>query len=440
MKNFTLFNHRQLWCLAGPLMIANLSTPLLGLVDSAIMGHLESPAYLGTVALGGMIFNFIFWGLGFLRMGTTGVIAQAFGQQNTFEINAILQRTLLLALLLACLILLSQEYIIALSMQLIESTQAIKALTETYFTVRIWSSPATLINYVLIGLFIGLQKTKASLAIVISSNLTNIILDIFLVVILKQGIAGLALATVLSEYTGMITGLFLLRKALPHHYNFWATIERSAFSLEKIKSQLTINNNLFIRTLCLIFTFSFFISQSAKYGPVILAANTLLMHFQSLMAFVLDGFAHATEALVGKTLGQKNQNLIRQILNTATLWSCAMAVFFSVLYLLMGDLFIKTLTDLIAVRSTSSIYLPWLIITPLISVWCYLLDGIFIGATWSQYMRNTMIFSTFFCFLPAWYFSQPLGNHGLWFSLLIFMFVRGLSMALILKKTPLLTH
>jgi len=438
VKNITLFNHRQLWCIAGPLMIANLSTPLLGLVDSAIMGHLESPAYLGAVALGGMIFNFIFWGLGFLRMGTTGVIAQAYGQQDAFEIKAILVRTLLLALLLASLILLSQPVIIALSLQLIDSTQAIKTLTETYFTVRIWSSPATLVNYVLIGVFIGLQKTKASLAIVVSTNLTNIVLDIFLVVILHQGIAGLALATVLSEYTGMITGLFLLRLVLQKNNSPWPG--RTAFSFEKIKYQLIINNNLFIRTLCLIFSFSFFISQSAKYGPVILAANTLLMNFQALMAFVLDGFAHATETLVGKTLGQQNQHLLQQTLNTATLWSFSMAVFFSLLYLLLGEHFIHALTDLMPVRSTAATYLPWVILTPVISVWCYLLDGIFIGASWSHHMRNTMAFSTLFCFLPAWYFSQSLGNHGLWFSLVIFMLARGLTMAWIFKKTPLVAR
>jgi len=438
VKNITLFNHRQLWCIAGPLMIANLSTPLLGLVDSAIMGHMESPDYLGAVALGGMIFNFIFWGLGFLRMGTTGVIAQAYGQQDAFEIKAILLRTLLLALLLASLILLSQQFIIAFSLQLIESTQAIKTLTETYFTLRIWSSPATLLNYVLIGVFIGLQKTKSSLAIVVSTNLTNIVLDIFLVVILHQGIAGLALATVLSEYTGMITGLLLLRVVLQKNNSPWTG--RAIFSFEKIKYQLTINNNLFIRTLCLIFTFSFFISQSAKYGPVILAANTLLMNFQALMAFVLDGFAHATEALVGKTLGQQNQHLLKQTLNTAALWSFSMAVFFSLLYLLLGELLINTLTDLIPVRSAALNYLPWVIITPVISVWCYLLDGIFIGATWSQHMRNTMAFSTLFCFLPVWYLSQSLGNHGLWFSLVIFMLARGLTMAWIFKTTPLLAH
>jgi multidrug resistance protein, MATE family len=435
VKNRTLFNHRQLWCIAGPLMIANLSTPLLGLVDSAIMGHQESPDYLGAVALGSMIFNFLFWGLGFLRMGTTGVIAQALGQQDTFEIKAILLRTLLLAIFLASLILLSHPFIIGLSFTFIDSSAAIKTLTETYFNIRVWCSPATLINYVLIGVFIGLQNTRNSLAIVVSTNLTNIVLDIVLVIILNQGIAGLAFATVLSEYTGMITGLLLLRTALPK--NNTPEFKNPIFSFEKIKYQLVINNNIFIRTLCLIATFSFFISQSAKYGPIILAANTLLMNFQALMAFVLDGFAHATEALVGKSLGQQNKHQLRQVLNTATLWSFTMAVFFSLLYLTLGNQLINALTDLTSVRTAAYHYLPWLVITPVISVWCYLLDGIFIGATWSHHMRNTMVFSTLFCFLPTWYLSQSFNNHGLWFSLVIFMLARGLSMGWIFKRTPL---
>jgi len=246
-------------------MIANLSTPLLGLVDSAIMGHQESPDYLGAVALGAMIFNVIFWGLGFLRMGTTGVIAQALGQQDSFEIKAILLRTLLLAVLLASLILLSHPFIIGLSFTFIDSSTAIKTLTETYFNIRVWCSPATLINYVLIGVFIGLQNTRNSLAIVVSTNLTNIVLDIIFVIILNQGIAGLAFATVLSEYTGMITGLLLLRTALPKNNTPW--FKNTLFSFENVKHQLVINNNIFIDICNKNNCISFSVSKSFNISP-----------------------------------------------------------------------------------------------------------------------------------------------------------------------------
>ncbi len=424
--NKRIFNHRQVWQLALPMIIANISTPLLGLIDTAVMGHLDSANYLAAVTVAGLIFNFLFWGFGFLRMGTSGLSAQAFGANDSLALKAILIRAIVLALSISLLILLCQQAIATFSFYLINSHEIIEALAQQYFFIRIWSAPATLCQYVILGWFLGRQNTRSPLFIVIMTNVCNICLDLLFVVHYGLATEGVALASVLAEYTGLVVGVIMVCKSIPRstHSLSWAYV----FQVEKIKAMLYMNSHLFIRTLCLIFTFSFFTVQGAKLGSTILAANAILMNFQTFMAYALDGFAHAAEALIGRALGAKNKVLFQQSLRTAGLWSVLFAFLFTLLFSYAGKDIISALTHLSTVRMSANEYLPWLIALPLLSVISFLLDGVFIGATLSRQMRDCILFSLLLVFLPAWHYTQDLYNHGLWLSLCLFMLARSMVM------------
>ena len=424
--------HQDVWRLAGPMILSNLTIPLLGLVDTAVMGHMTEAWYLGAVALGALIFSFIYWGFGFLRMGTTGLTAQAFGREDGNELRSIMARAILLAVGFSFVLLLTQSLLRDLSFYILEASNEVEVAAGIYFDIRIWSTPATLINYVFIGWFLGMQNARAPLYLLLLTNLTNIILDLFFVFVLDMGVAGVALATVLAEYTGLTLALLLTYQQLKHHTGRWQ--RQAIFCLKHFREMLVLNQNIFIRTLCLIFSFAFFTAQGAKHGDIILAANAVLMNFQTFMAYGLDGFAHAAEALVGKAVGQKNRHAFRQAVYTAGFWSLIIAMLFTFIYLLFGTTIINALTDITEVRATAYAFLAWLIISPLVSVWSYLFDGIFIGATRSAEMRNTMLVSTFIFYLPAWYLFQPWGNHGLWAALLVFMIARGITMAISFRR------
>ena len=410
------------------MILSNLTIPLLGLVDTAVMGHMSDAWYLGGIALGALIFSFVYWGFGFLRMGTTGLTAQALGQQNANELRATLARAVILALSLSLVLLFLQTPVRDLSLWLLDASNEVENAAAAYFDVRIWSAPATLINYVFIGWFLGMQNARAPLYLLVLINATNIVLDLFFVFVLDMGVQGVALASVIAEYAGVVLALYLVHKQLQHGQGQW--LHAAIFNLAQFRRLLILNQNIFIRTLCLIFSFAFFTAQGAKHGDVILAANAVLMNFQTFMAYGLDGVAHAAEALVGKAMGEKNRAAYRQAVITAGFWSLIVAAIFMLIYLLFGTQVINALTDIETVRQTAYEYLPWLIISPIVSVWSYLYDGVFIGATRSTEMRNTMLLSTFCFFLPAWYLLLPWDNHGLWAALLIFMLARGITMAI----------
>lgn len=428
------FSHRQVLALALPMILSNISTPLLGLVDTAVLGHLDSEQFLAAVALGGVIFSFIFWGFGFLRMGTTGLTAQAFGEEDKSELNAVLMRALVLALVICGLIFLFKQEIGQVSFYLLQSSAGVEALALRYFQIRIWSAPATLGMYVLLGWFIGQLNVKVPLLVVLITNISNIILDVLLVYQFNMLLEGVALASVISEYIGFTVALLIAIRQLRKNSSLW--LNGQWLDIAKFKAMLVVNSHIFIRTWCLISVFAFFTVQSAKMGDLVLAVNAVLLNFQSFMAYALDGFAHAAEALVGKAAGAKNKLMFRQAVATAGLWSCAVAVVFSVFYLSLGPQIIVLLTGLEAVQKMANEYLFWLVIMPLVSFVCYLFDGIFVGAMMTKAMRNTMLFSLFVVFLPVWYFTRFMGNHGLWLAMTAFMLARGLSMLVVFKRTP----
>ena len=421
------FAHADVWRLAGPMILSNLTIPVLGMVDTAVVGHLSEPYYLGAVAIGALIFSFIYWAFGFLRMGTTGQVAQAHGRMDHDETRSALARALSLALMLAVVLIALQWPIQWVAMRVIEASAEVEWYAAEYFFIRIWSAPASLVNYVIIGWFLGMQNARGPLYLLLVINISNILLDFWFVWGLGMDVDGVALASVIAEYLGVGVGLWLIVRELKKYPGHW--LKAQIFNSDKLRQMLVLNHNIFIRTLCLIFSFAFFTAQGAKFGDVVLAANAVLMNFQTFMAYALDGFAHAVEALVGKAIGKRDEHQFKRAIYTAAIWSFGVAIAFVLVYSLFGTWLINLLTDIEAVRTTAYLFLGWLVISPVLSVWSYLFDGIFIGATRSAEMRNTMLFSTIFCFLPAWYLFQPFENHGLWAALIVFMVARGVTMA-----------
>jgi MATE family multidrug resistance protein len=417
---------RDVWRIAAPMILSNISVPLLGMVDTGVTGHLESPAYLGAVAIGAILFGFLYTGMNFLRMGTTGISAQRYGANDNDGLRVSLGQALIVSLLIAILLIALQVPIGRFAMSLIGAEPNVESLALQYFSIRIWSAPGTLANFVLIGWFLGLQNARVPLLIFLTINITNIVLDLWFVLGLGMKVDGVALASVIAEYTGLTVGLFFAARALRSHSGHWPFAR--LFNVRAYTAFFAVNAHLFIRTMALMFTFAFITAQGARLGGLILAANAILMNVQHLTAFALDGFAHAAEALVGKAVGEKSRDALQRSVQLALKWSLIFAVGFCLLYIVIGPLLIRVLTDLPDVRSTAMRYLPWLIVSPLISVWSFLYDGVYVGATRSREMRDIMLISAFAVFIPAWYLLQDYGNHGLWLAFTLFMASRGIGM------------
>lgn len=404
-----------------------MSVPLLGAVDTAVMGHQSDPKFLGAVALGALLFNFLYWGFGFLRMGTTGFIAQAFGAGNLHEVRAALARALVLAGIVALVVLSFQWPVKLLAFELFHADQGIEDAAKSYFDIRVWSAPASLTNYVLIGFFLGTRNARAALWQQLTMNGVNITLDLLFVPILGMGIEGVAVATVLAEIAGVCIGLILARRILT---GLGGEFSRAGiFDRARMLRMVSVNRDIFIRTICLVFGFAYFMDQSAKLGTLVLAANAVLMNFQSIMAYGLDGFAHAAESLAGGAFGAGRRDRFRAYVRACTTWAVGMSGLYALAFALFGWVLIGWLTGIADVQAEAITYLPWVIVTPLISVWGFQLDGIFIGAVRGQVMRNMMMVSLAIFLLATAVLVPLLGNHGLWLSFMIFMAARGISLA-----------
>ena len=422
------YTHRNVWALAAPMILSNVTVPLLGLVDTAVMGHLEHPRYLGAVAVGATIFSFLFLGLNFLRMGTTGLAAQARGANDADGMRAVLAQAVLIALLMAAALLLLQVPVGRLAFWLIAPAAEVLEPAWTYFAVRVWAAPAALANFALIGWFIGMQNTRAPLYVMLTTNLINIALSVLFVVGLGYRAGGVAAASVIAEYAGLGVAAWLARRALA---GFEGTLRREqVLDPARLRRIVTVNANLLLRTLSLMFVFGFITAQGARQGTAILAANAILLNFQYFMAYALDGLAHAAEALVGRALGEGNRAGLERAVGLSLLWSGAVALSFAAVYLVAGRSIIGLLTSQPALIDLTASFLPWIVVSPLVSFWSFLFDGVFVGATWATAMRNTMAFSAFVVFLPAFYLSQlaGLGNHGLWLAFVVFMTARAVTM------------
>jgi MATE family multidrug resistance protein len=426
---------RQVWRIAAPMILSNISVPLLGMVDTGVTGHLDSPIYLGAVAIGSTIFGFLYTGMNFLRMGTTGIAAQRYGAGDNDGLRVALGQAVIVALLIATALLALQAPIGLAAMRLIGAGPDVEFFALQYFSIRIWSAPGTLANYALIGWFLGLQNARVPLLIFLTINITNIVLDLLFVLGLGMKVDGVALASVIAEYSGLLVGLSFAATALRKRAGHWPVAQLS--NVRAYAAFFSVNAHLFVRTMALMFTFFFVTAQGARLGGLILAANAVLMNLQLLTSMGLDGFAHAAEALVGKAIGQKNREALERSVRLALKWSLIFALGFCVIYVVAGPLFIRLLTDLPEVRETALRYLPWLVVSPLVSVWSFLYDGVYVGATRAREMRNIMLFSTLCVFLPAWFLLQDHGNHGLWLAFTLFMASRGIGMHIGYRRSVL---
>ena len=414
------------------MILSNISVPLVGMVDTGVAGHLEEAAYLGAVAVGTIIISFLYIGVDFLRMGTTGITAQQFGANDFNGLRITLGQSLIVATVIASILLLFQLPFFAAAINIISPSNSVAVFTDQYFFIRIWSAPAALANFALIGWFIGLQNARIPLIIVLTINITNIILDLVFVLLIGMKVDGIALASVIAEFTGLIVALGFVVRELQKHEGSWLIVKLT--TLREYAVFLTLNGNLFVRTIALMFTFAFITAQGARQGELILAANAILMNLQYLLAFALDGFAHAAEALVGKAIGKNNREALRRSVTLALRWSLIVAVGFSIFFALSGSFLISILTNISEIREATERYLPWLDLSPLVAVWAYLYDGVFVGATLAKEMRNIMLISTFMIFVPAWYALQFLGNDGLWLAFIFFMASRALGMHYVYRQ------
>jgi multidrug resistance protein, MATE family len=425
--------NKRILNLAIPNIISNLSVPLLGAVDTALVGHLDEVYYLGALAVGSMIFNFLFWGFGFLRMGTTGLTAQAYGARNRTEMILILARVQAVALGLGISILLLQQPIAFLSFLIVESSREVEAFSLVYFDIRIYTAPAVLALYGLNGWFLGMQNAKYPMLITIFLNLLNIGLNVLFIYGFGMHVDGVAWGTLISTYLALILAIVLLIKRYKKYFGHY--VKERFIDLDEIRKFFSINRDIFIRTLCLIFTFSFFTAKSAAQGDVILAANTILLQLWMIASYGIDGFAYSAESLVGRYLGGKDNTKLKKAVYYTMGWGLFLGLLGSVVYAVFHHQIINLFTHQELVIETALSVVFWSIMAPAVASICYIWDGVFIGATATVPMRNSMLLSTFIFYLPAYYLGTYLFDiHGLWIAMVLFMIVRGVLLTLYAPK------
>jgi multidrug resistance protein, MATE family len=411
-------NHRRVWRLAGPVILSNITTPLLGAVDTGVVGHLPDPALIGGVALGSLIFNFVFWGFGFLRMGTTGFAAQALGGGDHSELRATFLRSLMLAGGIGLVLVALQSPIHFLALHFVASSQDVKRYAGTYFDVRIWSAPAALANYTVLGWLLGTGRTGMALGLQVALNGINILLAVFFVLVLGWGIPGVAAATLTAEVLAAGGGLLLVWRLLPH------AATPHLFERKRLWRLFRVNRDILIRTLCLEACFVTFTLAGASLGDIPFAANAILMNLLTMSAYGLDGFAMAAEIMVGKAVGARDRAAFRVAIRDSTVWAAVLAILGAALFFFAGPALIGLFTSHEDVRRMAAVYLPWLALSPLLGVWCFQLDGIYIGATRTAEMRNGMILALAGFMLALWLLLPRWGNDGLWLTLMVFYVFR----------------
>ena len=419
--------------LSIPIFFANLAIPLVGIIDTGLMGNLGNLSYLSATSVAANLFSMIFWSFGFLRMGTVGLVSQAYGRKDYSEIFNIVLRNLIFVLTIFIILISLQNYIFRLSLNIFDLSVTTEKFYKDYFQIRIWSAPGELTLYIITGLFIGLQKTKISSLAVGLFSILNIILSIIFVTKFDLNIKGVAYRTLFSAL--IISISFLI-------YTFWYLYRMSKIeikiddliNLNKIKNIFNINFNIFIRTILLTFSFLWFTYLGSQIGEDYIAANAILINLVFLSAFILDAYAFSTEGMVGYSLGKNDINLFKKIVKNSFILSSITGLIISIIYFLINKFAIQLMTNIEVIKSLSSSYVVWLIIMPLISSFCYQFDGIFIGASQTKELRNAMVFSVFSYVVISLILVDLLGNTGIWISLCLFMILRALSLYYYLDK------
>lgn len=422
------------WQLAWPLILSNLSVPLLGVVDTATVGHLDAPHHLGAVALGATLMGVIYFLFGFLRTGTTALAAQALGAGDTFELRAVLARGLLVAAVLGFLTLAAAPLVLRLSETLFAPTPEVLAEYRTYVGLRCLGAPAALASFAVLGWLLGLQDARRPLVIMLATNGLNAVLDIVLVFGFGMAAGGVALATVVAEHAGLVLGLALIRGSWRRHGG-WPGGARVLVAA-RIRRLVAVNRDLFLRSAMLESAFLALTALSSRQGEVVLAANGVLLNFFTAAAYGLDGFAHAAEAMVGRAAGARDLSAFKAAVRAGFLNAALLAAAMTLLFAGAGPAAVRLMTDLPEVRAAALAALPWVVLLPLVSVWAFLFDGVFFGATRTAELRNGMALALVL-FAGAVAVLEPLlGNHGLWLAFILFMAGRGVILALIYQRSP----
>lgn len=431
--------NKKILDLAIPNIISNISIPLLGIVDMALMGHLDSDAYIGAIALGSLIFNFIYWSLGFLRMGTSGFTAQAWGRRDLPETILVFSRAAFIAIVMSLVLLLLQRPIESLSFLVLKGETRVEELAMAYFRIRIWAAPAALGQFALLGFFLGMQNARLPMVVLVSTNVINIACSYLFVMQLGMESNGVALGTVIAQYSGLLIALFFFRKYFQRLFRYWSW--QATVQWKKLKHFLLINKDIFIRTMCLVVVFSIFTARSASAdlqnsgNDTILAVNSILMQFFMFFSFLIDGFAHASEALTGKFIGARDRASLKDSVRLLFIWGGGISILFTLIYLFGGNGILRALTNNPEVIANAKPYFFWVVMIPMLSYTAFLWDGIFIGATAGPEMRNAMLVSSLLVFFPVYILAgRFMGNHGLWLAFILFMIARGVTMQLMARK------
>lgn len=425
--------NRRILQLAIPSIISNITVPLLGLVDVTIVGHLGSAAYIGAIAVGGLLFNILYWNFGFLRMGTSGMTSQAYGRNDPEAEMRVLVQAISVGLLSACAILLLQYPVERIAFMLLDTSAEVEQYAVRYFRVCIWGAPAVLAMYGFKGWFIGMQNSRFPMYIAIGVNVINILCSLCFVFVLGMKVEGVALGTVVAEWSGLLMAVLLWRKKYGVLRSRIAL--RDSLQFKAMKRFFAVNRDIFLRTLCLISVTTFFTSTGARQGDVILAVNTLLMQLFTLFSYIMDGFAYAAEALVGRYIGARDMKQLRHAVRNLFGWGVGMASLFTLLYAIGGKNFLSLLTNDAQVIGVAGNYFYWVLAIPLAGFGAFLWDGILIGATATRQMLWAMLVATLAFFGIYYLFSGATNNHMLWLAFLVYLFLRGLMMTCFAKRS-----
>ena len=416
--------NKKILQLAIPSIVSNITVPLLGLIDVAIVGHLGSAAYIGAIAVGGMLFNIIYWLFGFLRMGTSGMTSQAFGQRDLKEVTRVLLRAVGVGLFIALCLLLLQYPIRKIAFLLIDATPEVRELATVYFNICVWGAPAVLGLYGFAGWFIGMQNSRFPMFIAITQNVVNIVASLSFVYLLDMKIEGVALGTLIAQYAGFfMASLLWLRYygRLKIAFRWREIIGKTA-----MKRFFQVNSDIFFRTLCLVAVTTFFTSTGARQGDVVLAVNTLLMQLFTLFSYIMDGFAYAGEAMTGRYIGARNNTGLQRMIRLLFRWGWGLSLSFTILYMIGGQDFLGLLTNDTTVINAAGSYYYWVLAIPLAGFAAFLWDGILIGATATRLMLYSMLVASGMFFLIYNIFYALMGNHALWMAFLIYLSLRGI--------------
>lgn len=424
--------NRRILHIAVPAIVSNITVPLLGLVDVSIVGHLGSAAYIGAIAVGGMIFNVMYWLFNFLRMGTGGMTSQAFGRRDFTESIRLLARSLGVALAVALLLILLQLPLRSLALDIMQPTERVRQYAETYFDILIWGAPAMLGLYSFTGWFIGMQNSRVPMAIAITQNVVNVAASLFFVFVLGMKVEGVALGTLVAQYSGIAMAVVMWLSSygrLRRYFN-----GENLFAWRAVKGFLAVNRDIFLRTLCMICVMLFFTSAGSWQGETVLAVNTLLMQFYMIFSYVMDGFAYAGEAISGKRYGAANWKGLDDTVRHLFLWGGAMTILFTLLYITGGKAFLALLTDNAAVVAAAREYTAWAMLIPACGVAAFIWDGVFIGCTNTRGMLQSMAVAAITFFAVYFSLRHAMANHGLWLAFIAYMAMRGVAQTVIWKR------